>query len=134
MTKTGQVVSFTTVHYLPEVDQHKYEIKEDMDSFNEHISVILLIYNFIVNKDENGFFLNDDEEAEAEDSNGFEFATKYAKDIDESTPDAYDQLIGAEIIIPHYDKDIQVTVSKRIRYEDGIPIGVSHNNPLLDTI
>ena len=105
-----------------------------MDSFNEHISVIPLIYNFIGNKDENGFFLNDDEEAEAEDSNGFEFATKYAKDIDESTPDAYDQLIGAEIIIPHYDKDIQVTVSKRIRYEDGIPIGVSHNNPLLDTI
>ena len=105
-----------------------------MDSFNEHISVILFIYNFIVNKDENGLFLNDDEEAKSEDSNGFEFATKYAKDIDESTPDSYDQLIWAEMIIPHYDKDIQVTVSKRIRYEDGIYIGVFHNNTLLDTI
>ena len=50
LTKKGEVISRTMVQHLPEIYKKKVEIKENMDSFDEHISVILLIYNVLLNK------------------------------------------------------------------------------------
>ena len=97
-----------------------------MDSFDECTSLILSIDKFIVNKEENVFFLIGYEEAASEDSNGIEFSTEYTNEIEKLTPYAYDKLIGEEVIILHEVKYMQGTVSKGFKYEYGNPIGVFH--------
>eukprot|EP00978_Attheya_sp_CCMP212_P038122 scaffold185695_cov24-Attheya_sp.AAC.1 len=54
------------------------------------------------------------------------------EDDREYTPDAYDPYIGTETLISHGDQADRAKVSKRIRANDGTPIGKSNPNPLLD--
>jgi hypothetical protein len=46
---------------------------------------------------------------------------------------AYDQYVGAELLLPHGDQMVHGKVIKRARDEDGNPIGKRNTNPILDT-
>jgi hypothetical protein len=52
---------------------------------------------------------------------------------DSFTPEGYDNMINAEIMIPKGDGTIVGKVIKRAKGEDGNPIGLRNFNPLLDT-
>jgi len=52
---------------------------------------------------------------------------------DDYTEETYDAYLGAELLVPSGDNFIVGRVIKRIRDEDGNPVGQRHNNPILDT-
>jgi len=52
---------------------------------------------------------------------------------DSFTPEGYDNMINAEIMIPKGDGTIVGKVIKRAKGEDGNSIGLRNSNPLLDT-
>ncbi len=54
-------------------------------------------------------------------------------EIEDYTPEAYDALISAELMLPKGDILLPAKVMSRKRDENGNPIGVSNTNPILDT-
>ena len=52
------------------------------------------------------------------------------------TPDVFDDTyLNMDLLIPRYgDGPDFAKVTKRLRYKYGLPIGRSHNNPILGTI
>ena len=54
-------------------------------------------------------------------------------EADEFTPEALDNLISAEVILPQGDVLVHARVIGRKRDELGNPIGVANSNPILDT-
>jgi len=52
---------------------------------------------------------------------------------DSFTPEGYNNMINAEIMIPKGDGTIVGKVIKRAKGGDGNPIGLRNSNPLLDT-
>jgi hypothetical protein len=54
-------------------------------------------------------------------------------EINDITPETYDSLISAEIILPQGDTLVPAVVTSRKRDSNGNPIGTPNSNPLLDT-
>jgi len=54
-------------------------------------------------------------------------------DADDFTPEAYDQYLLAEVLLPQGGELRKAKVSARVRDKDGLPVGKRHSNPLLDT-
>jgi hypothetical protein len=53
--------------------------------------------------------------------------------ISDYTPETYDALLSAEIILPKGDILVPAQVIKHKPDSDRNPIGVANNNPVLDT-
>ena len=55
-------------------------------------------------------------------------------DIDDYTSDVYDPHVGMQILLDRGGNEPELAkVTKRLRDEDGNPVGVAHDNPLVDT-
>jgi hypothetical protein len=54
-------------------------------------------------------------------------------EIDDFTPETYDALISAEVLLPKGDILLPAKVVGRKRDHNGNPLGTAHNNPILDT-
>jgi hypothetical protein len=54
-------------------------------------------------------------------------------EMDDFTPDSYDEYLTAQILLPVGSKMAKGQVTKRRRDHNGRPIGVRHSNPILDT-
>ena len=54
-------------------------------------------------------------------------------EVDDITPEAMDNYIGAEIMISHGDTVAQGSVRRRKRDVEGNTIGRDYSNPILDT-
>ncbi len=54
-------------------------------------------------------------------------------EINDITPETYDSLITAEIILPQGDTLVPAVVTSRKQDSNGNPIGTPNSNPLLDT-
>jgi hypothetical protein len=54
-------------------------------------------------------------------------------EIADYTPDAYDALISAEVLLPQEDILVPAIVTGRKHDKDGNPIGTAHKNPIMDT-
>jgi hypothetical protein len=54
-------------------------------------------------------------------------------EIDDFTPETYDALISAEVLLPKGDILLPAKVIGRKRDHNGNPLGTAHNNPILDT-
>ncbi len=54
-------------------------------------------------------------------------------EINDITPETYDSLISAEVILPQGDTLVPAVVTSRKRDPNGNPIGTPNSNPLLDT-
>jgi hypothetical protein len=54
-------------------------------------------------------------------------------EIGDYTPEAYDILISAELMLPKGDVLIPARVVRRERDADGNPVGTGNSNPILDT-
>ena len=48
-------------------------------------------------------------------------------------PDAFDEYLGTQLLLPKGDDRVPARVTKRLRGEDGRPIGRAHSQPILDT-
>ena len=54
-------------------------------------------------------------------------------DADDFTPEAYDEYLTAEVLLPNMGTVTKAKVTGRKRDADGNPIGKRHSNPILDT-
>jgi hypothetical protein len=54
-------------------------------------------------------------------------------EADDYTPEAFDEYLTAEVLLPSMGVITKATVKSRKRDADGSPIGQRHNNPILDT-
>ena len=54
-------------------------------------------------------------------------------EADDTTPEAYDEYLTAEVMMPHGGDMLKAIVKGRKRDSDGLPIGCRNNNPLLDS-
>ena len=70
----------------------------------------------------------DDEEGEFEPEEPTEIP-----EADAYTHDAFDEYIGAQMMIPKGEGRVQGTIRKRARTDDGNPVGRRNDNPFLDT-
>lgn len=84
--------------------------------------------NFIVDNVEGGDFYMDNIDYEDQ-----EMVDKNAIKQDDYTDVAYDQYVGAELLLPHGDEMVQCSVIKHAHGKDGNPIGKHNANPILDT-
>jgi hypothetical protein len=69
----------------------------------------------------------DDQNAEPSD-NG-----KTSQEVDDITPEALDEYLTAELLLPQVGEVVKARVIKQLRDGDGIPVGKRNTNPILDT-
>ena len=48
------------------------------------------------------------------------------------TPEEYDEYIATEVMIPIGDSRMKGVVKRRVKDEDGLPVGKRNSNPILD--
>jgi hypothetical protein len=128
INEKGNVLARTTVQHVPELDLRTDQMKEKAETFERTLNARLNDANFIVeNAEAEGFYMDDivfDDDV-MEETNAIE--------QDNYTDDAYDQYVGAELLLPHGDDMVHGKVIKRACGEDGNPIRKRNANPILDT-
>jgi hypothetical protein len=128
LVQNGEVVSRSSVQHMTIVEMMKDDIKSKMESYDDEVNGRLRDEGFECRQEyENAFYIEDEDEAmEPEEPNEVEEADEY-------TPEAYDEYVGAQVMIPRPDGRIQGRITKRAKGEDGNPIVRRNNNYLLDT-
>lgn len=129
LTKKGKVISRTTVQHVTNLEAQTTEIKQMIEAVDKSIHTKLNDNNFISPNEENVTSYvedipGDDEQVMVQD---------IALDIDTYTEDSYDELLNAELILPSGGQMQRGRVVKRLKNDEGIPIGVRNNNPILDS-
>ena len=141
-----KVISCVTVQRLPLADQQKREIQDRMDAYDAVVKDRLSNTpdDFGLPKDVpawNRLSLNDEDLDFIEDFNivikdsSLLEADELDKYQEQYTTEAFDGYINMEIGLPRGPDDTlhHAKVKRRALDVDGIPIGVSNNNPIMDT-
>jgi hypothetical protein len=133
----GNILARTTVQHVTDLDRKKPETAERIKAFDESLSTKLGDESHELPDVIPGssFFLED---VELNDDEGPEEPTyadgeEGAVEQDAFTPDAMDNYLNSELLLPDGDNLVRARVIKRAKGEDGNPIGLHHKNPLFDT-
>lgn len=125
LKSNGWIVSRTTVTRIPREELARDEIRIQVEKYNLELSEKLEDDDFEV---EPGLKYVQDEETE----NWEAFDDEIPKPVID-VADTYDQLIGAEVMLPLSDILCKGTVKRRVRDLDGNLVGTKNSNPFLDT-
>lgn len=126
LTGKGKVVSRTTVQHITQLESSTPEISQALIAFDQSVKGILNDANHLLEEPDT-FFIEDvlpEENALAENE---------IAEADSFTPDTVDEYLNAEIKVAIGGEWLSGRVTKRVRNEDGTPVGLRHKNPLLDT-
>ena len=128
LVNNGEVISRSSVQHLTQIEMMKDDIKVRLEEYDNEVQGRLRDDGYECRHEyENAFYIDDEDEGlEPEEPNDI-------PEIDEYTPEGYDEYIGAQMIIPRPDGRIQGKIVKRMKGNDGNPIGRRNDNPLLDT-
>jgi hypothetical protein len=143
ITKSGQVISNTTVQHVTRLDSAKPEIATRIDLFNKAVDRRLDDTNFRLTDDILGLTLDDIDIVNIpsittniptdEEYGDMKFETKPEMDDDDDIA-YFDNYIGAELTLQHGNTPTRARVKKRARDEvTGNLIGKRNNNPYLST-
>ena len=133
----GHIESRTTLQRVTDEELLKPEFQQKITDFDSKLRDRLNDENFQTpTLPGNEFYIDDvdntDDELQMVNNDG-ENQLPDTDDIDYS-PDAFDQYLNAEIQMPQQDGNlIKARVTKRMKDDEGRPIGKSNANPLLDT-
>jgi hypothetical protein len=131
INENGNVLARTTVQHVPDIDLMTDMIRNKAEAFQNALVTRLDDANFMAdNAEAEGFYMEDIIYDDIDDE---EMVEQYAIEQDDYTDDAYDQYVGAELMVPHGDEMVPEKVIKRARGEYGNPIGRRNQNPILDT-
>ena len=144
VTQSGQIVSKSTVEHVTRDDYMNDDIKQKIVEFNDTLEQRLDDTNFVLQGDEESFFLDD---IDYDENSGIAYEggvtpeeEEYGdmrNDLDrpeEDDTDAVDGYIHMELTMGvGTDNELRGRVVKRSRGEDGEPVGRAHTNPLFDT-
>ena len=138
LTQDGKVLARSTVQHLTKAEALTDATSQRLREFELEINGRLDDRDYTMDHQmENAFYIEDigditDEELSMVAAG---MGISDIPDPDEySTPDAYDEYIGKLVLFPHPDGNrVQGRVTKRLRWEDGTPVGRRHQNPKMDT-
>jgi hypothetical protein len=125
----GEVISHTSVQHVTKLEMMKDEIKLKMEAYNNEVQGRLHDKGFECRHEmENAFYIDDEDfdEVEPEEPTEIEEAKSF-------TPEAYDEYIGAQVMLPYQDGRIQGTITKCAKGNNGNPMGRINDNIYLDT-
>lgn len=132
----GKVVSTSSFKNISEEEMRSPVVLERIRLFETQVARILNDDTHEIDpSEENGFFLSDteDDTVDIEAADG----EPTAEEVDpldlEPTPDAFDTYIGAQLLVPRDGERVNARVTKRMRNNNGVPIGTRHDNPMLDS-
>jgi hypothetical protein len=131
INENGDVLARTTVQHVPEIDLRTELVRKKAEDFENSLKNRLDDTNFLINDAESEGFYKED--IIFDDIDDEEMVEENAIEQDDFTDDAYDQYVGAELLLPHGDDMVHGKVVKRARGDDGNPIGRRNMNPILDT-
>jgi hypothetical protein len=130
LVSNGEVISRTSVQHVTKLEMMQDEIKLKMEAYNNEVQELLCDEGFECRHEmENAFYIDDkdiDEVLEPEEPTEIDKAKSF-------TPEAYDEYIGAQVMILYQDGWIQGTIAKRAKGNNGNPIGRRNDNIYLDT-
>ena len=132
LKSNGHVLARTTVQHIPDLDLRKDDVKQKLQEFDDALIGRLDDRNFLL-PNIDGMYLEDIDNDINGDETQQDESVYDAPEQDDYTPEAYDQYLGAELLLPQGDEMIARRVIKRARGQDGNPIGIRNSNPLLDT-
>jgi len=125
MTSKGSVIACSSVTHLTAAEQRDSSIQADKDRFLARICELkrydLSISGPIFNPSE----ITDDDTSLQEMFTSME--------ADDYTPEAYDEYLSAQVVLPRGDNMVRGEVVRRRRDSNGRPIGKRNLNPILDT-
>ena len=145
LTKSGHVVSRTTVQHVLTTEAIDPVISQQIDDFNKEVNKVLRDEEHFINEgDDPGMKSIDKDEDWYQTTNNDELGTiptdeeygdmsRLEKIPEADNIEETDQLIGASINLERGNEQIKGTVIKRARGMDGNPIGRKHVNPMFDT-
>jgi len=126
LTSTGKVIARMTVQQVVTNDYQLPTVKTKMEEFYAKVKDKFKDERHREPAPADGLIL-DDEDANDEPEEGVKV------EQDDFTDDSYNAYLGAELLVPSGDNFIVSRVIKRVRDEDGNPVGQRNNNPILDT-
>lgn len=129
LTKKGTVIARTTVQHVTDLEAQTTDIKKMIDDLDIDIKERLNDENFIGVDPDTGMFYAEDILQE----NEHEMVENKIEEADNFTEDSYDEYLNAELLLPSGGQMTKGRVTKRLKSDDGTPVGVRNNNPLLDS-
>ena len=148
LTDKGKVVARTTVQHVTKEEIRNEDIISKVRQYHIDLDTKLGNDQYIDNDADFCRFLNDDEHdpetGTLYPNNGLEepYQGYHLPDIDDigkaddeiEAANVFDKYVGAEVMLPGPGEEEQMArVIKRLKGNDGTPIGRHHNNPILDT-
>ena len=99
LTATGKVIARTTVQHVTQEDLSDTQKKAQLESFDNSVREFLDNESHRVQpSEENGFLSKDIDLSDQDDTT--EQAGTNAEEADDYTPDAYDNYLGAQLLLP----------------------------------
>ena len=128
LSQNGNVIARSTVQHLTKAESLSDAISQRLKDYELEIEGRLSDRDYIDHEMAEGDHYLEDEEED-------ELAPTDVPDPDEYvTPDAYDEYLGRLVVFHRPDgSQEEGKVTKRMRWDDGTPIGRRHQNPKMDT-
>ncbi|TAN87586.1 MAG: hypothetical protein EYR95_16485, partial [Phormidium sp. SL48-SHIP] len=131
LAKTGEVISRTSVQHMTREEAEVDGNKSRMSEYDKAIKEKLGRGDFVLNETpENAFIIDDEDEdvaVEFEEDPGIPEADEFP------TPELYDEYLNSLVMVPEGDGRKEGRVTKRLKDRHGMPVGVRHQNYLMDT-
>ena len=150
LASNGKVLARTTVQHVTRDEVANPDTMEKIRDYHDQLEQAIQDEQEITSGDEFDAFINEDvpdpneDQDNARDLQGNEepylgydipeFDAVLEESNTEDQEDVYDSYIGAEVLLPDRDgAKMMGKVIKRVRGNDGRPIGRHNNNPMMDT-
>jgi hypothetical protein len=127
LNEKGNSLARTTVQHVTLLEQQNIDIRNKISEFTTRLVQQLDDTNFIDAPDHQIQFLQDEDVSEDE------LEQNNAVEHDDYTYDAYDELVGAQIIREYDGQRVRGRVTKRSCNDVGTPIGTKDKVTLFDT-
>ena len=135
LKENGEVLARTTVQHLTKEDSLRPEVQDSIRAYHMKLHDRLNIIETCV--DGNAFvtYVLDDIPDDGVADDLFNETMDLDDELaDNNNEDTYDSYVNAELLLPDKDGESRLgKVLKRVKGDDGTPIGTPNQNPLLDT-
>jgi Reverse transcriptase (RNA-dependent DNA polymerase) len=125
--ETGTVTARSTVQHVTDHEMLSYDMRKRLEEFDAALAKAIKPGKFLdIDPLYSGTYIED----YLQENDEMEAPVVVREDY---TPEAYDRFVGAELYLPNRGEMVLGRVSKRLRGEDGNPIGVRNLYPIFDT-
>ena len=134
LTEKGTTISRSTVQHVTKEERLQDTLKASIEAYDRSLKEKLDDEMHIQENNNIEFYLDDVGELDNDSDDVVPMEKSLIPEADDFTPDSYDTLLGASLQLPNPDgTTIRGTVRKRKLDNNGNPIGVRHQSPMLDT-